>query len=68
MDIKGELVAVYKDETRRKLRFRGYVEHEEDGMSDVEVQTLYDEAGNYVDMDEINGFEILGYESKEKLT
>ncbi|MCT4596188.1 MAG: hypothetical protein N4A57_18230 [Anaeromicrobium sp.] len=64
MDIKGELLAVYKDETRRKLKFRGYVENEGDGMSDIEVQTLYDGVGNYVEVDEINGFEILNYKPK----
>ncbi|WZL71427.1 hypothetical protein QBE52_09900 [Clostridiaceae bacterium 35-E11] len=64
MDINGELVAVCKDETKRKLIFRGYVQYNEDGISDVKVQEVYDEGGNYIEMDEINAYEILDYEPR----
>lgn len=64
MNVRGELVAVFNDESRRKLNFKGYIEQDQSGMSDVEVQTLYDAYGNYIEFDNIEGFEILNYRSE----
>ncbi len=68
MNIRGELEAIFKDETRRRLNFKGYVEPDEDGMNDVEVQTIYDGKGNYLELDKIYGFEIINYEPEEEIT
>ncbi len=64
MDIRGEIVAIYEDETRKNLNFRGYVDNDEDGMSNVVIQTVYDESGNYMDTDNIMDYEIINYKSE----
>jgi len=68
MNIRGELNAVFKDATRRRLNFKGFVNSDETGMSDVEVSTIYDGKGNYIEFDKIEGFEIISYEPEEEIT
>ncbi len=64
MEVTGKLRAVYSDNVTRQYNFKGYVQTDESGMSDVDVQTIYDESGNYIEVDEIEGFEILDYEEE----
>jgi len=62
-DIKGEIVANFKDGDNKTLDFRGYVEYNND-ESDITIEEVTDDSGNYYDIKDISEYEIISYESR----